>query len=38
MRKSYKEITHDISTSLESLRKELPDVMNGFSALGTAKQ
>lgn len=33
MAKQYKEITHDISNSLAKLRKEIPDVMNGFSAL-----
>jgi AhpD family alkylhydroperoxidase len=31
--KSYKEITTDISSSLAKLRKEIPDVMNAFSAL-----
>lgn len=33
MSKNYKEITKDISASLAKVRKELPDVMNGFSAL-----
>ena len=33
MSKQYKQITQDISASLAKLRKELPDVMNGFSAL-----
>lgn len=33
MTKKYKEITRDISSSLAKLRKEIPDVMNGFSAL-----
>jgi alkylhydroperoxidase/carboxymuconolactone decarboxylase family protein YurZ len=33
MTKNYKEITTDISTSLAKMRKEIPDVMNGFSAL-----
>lgn len=36
MTKKYKEITHDISASLAKLRKEIPDVMNGFSALAQA--
>lgn len=36
MPKKYKEITHDISSSLAKLRKEIPDVMNGFSALAQA--
>ncbi len=36
MTKSYKEITADISVSLAKLRKEIPDVMNGFGALGQA--
>ncbi|MBI5447867.1 MAG: carboxymuconolactone decarboxylase family protein [Gammaproteobacteria bacterium] len=36
MHKQYKNITQDISTSLAKLRKELPDVMNGFSALAQA--
>src|SRR3989338_7538495 len=36
MTKKYKEITHDISTSLATLRKEIPAVMNGFSALAQA--
>lgn len=31
--KSYKEITDNISPSLAKLRKEIPDVMNAFSAL-----
>lgn len=33
MTKSYKEITADISASLAKLRKEIPDVMTGFSSL-----
>lgn len=33
MSKLYKEITNDLSSSLVMLRKEIPDVMNGFSAL-----
>lgn len=36
MSKIYKEITHDVSVSLAKLRKEIPDVMNGFSALAQA--
>jgi len=36
MTKSYKEITKDLSTSLAKLRKEIPDVMTGFSALAQA--
>src|SRR3990167_5064791 len=36
MTKKYKEIIHDISTALAKLRKEIPDVMNGFSALAQA--
>ncbi len=36
MTKSYKEITSDISSSLVKLRKEIPDVMNGFYALAQA--
>lgn len=36
MPKLYKEITHDISTSLAKLRKELPDVMSGFSSMAQA--
>lgn len=34
--KSYQGITGDISASLAKLRKELPDVMNGFSQLAQA--
>jgi len=33
MTKLFKEITGDISSSLSKLRKEIPDVMNAFSAL-----
>ena len=33
MSKIYKEITGDISSSLASLRKEIPDVMAAFSSL-----
>ncbi|NNM58985.1 MAG: carboxymuconolactone decarboxylase family protein [Legionellales bacterium] len=34
--KSYKEVTQDISIYLGKLRKEMPEVMNGFSALSQA--
>lgn len=36
MSKSYKEITSDISASLAKVRKEIPDVMAGFSAMASA--
>ena len=36
MTKLYKEITGDLSASLAKLRKEIPDVMSGFSALAQA--
>lgn len=36
MAKNYKEITDTISTSLSKMRKEIPDVMNGFHALAQA--
>lgn len=36
MPKQYKEITHDISASIAKLRKEIPDVMSGFSAMAQA--
>lgn len=36
MTKNYKEITEDISVSLSKMRKEIPDVMNGFNALAQA--
>lgn len=36
MTKLYKEITSDLSVSLAKLRKEIPDVMSGFSALAQA--
>lgn len=32
----YSEVTKDISTQLAKLRKEMPDVMSGFSALAQA--
>jgi AhpD family alkylhydroperoxidase len=34
--KSYKEITQEISTYLGKMRKEMPEVMNGFSMLSQA--
>jgi AhpD family alkylhydroperoxidase len=36
MAKEYKKITQDISSSLAKLRKEIPDVMTGFSSLAQA--
>jgi AhpD family alkylhydroperoxidase len=33
MTKSYKNITEDLNTYLSKLRKEIPDAMQGFSAL-----
>lgn len=36
MKKLYKEITGDISSSLSKLRKEIPDVMTAFSSLAQA--
>ena len=36
MTKQYKDITRDLSSSLAKLRKEIPDVMNGFSAMAQA--
>lgn len=36
MTKLYKEITSELSASLAKLRKEIPDVMNGFSSLAQA--
>lgn len=36
MTKLYKEITSDLSASLAKLRKEIPDVMSGFSSLAQA--
>lgn len=36
MTKVYKEITGDISATLAKMRKEIPDVMNGFGALSQA--
>lgn len=34
--KSYKNITQDLNTYLGKMRKEIPDVMNGFSAMAQA--
>lgn len=36
MSKQYKEITTDISTYMAKLRQEIPEVMNGFSAMAQA--
>jgi AhpD family alkylhydroperoxidase len=36
MTKNFKEITGDISTYVAKLRKEIPDVMAGFSAMAQA--
>jgi AhpD family alkylhydroperoxidase len=36
MSKQYKDITQDISASLAKLRKEIPDVMGGFSSMAQA--
>jgi AhpD family alkylhydroperoxidase len=36
MQKSYTEITQNISANLKTLRKDIPDVMRGFSALAGA--
>lgn len=36
MSKQYKEITESLSKSLGKLRKEIPDVMSGFSAMAQA--
>ncbi len=36
MPKLYKEITKDLSGSLAKLRKEIPNVMDGFGALAQA--
>lgn len=36
MSKNYLEITDDANTYLAKLRKEMPDVMSGFSALAQA--
>ncbi len=36
MTKNYKEITTDISSSLVQLRKEIPEVMQGFGMMAQA--
>lgn len=36
MSKNYKEITKSISDSLAKLRKDIPDLMSGFSGLAQA--
>jgi AhpD family alkylhydroperoxidase len=36
MAKDYPEITRDISTNLKTLRKDIGDVMQGFSAMAQA--
>ena len=36
MTKLYKDITQELSSYLGKLRKEIPDVMNGFSSLAKA--
>jgi AhpD family alkylhydroperoxidase len=36
MSKNYPEITKDISTNIKVLRKNIPDVMQGFSAMAQA--
>ena len=36
MSKAYREITRSVSASLSKMRKDIPDVMRGFSALGEA--
>ncbi|CCD83708.1 conserved hypothetical protein; putative carboxymuconolactone decarboxylase [Bradyrhizobium sp. ORS 285] len=36
MTKNYNEICKDISGNLKTLRKDIPDVMQGFSALARA--
>jgi len=36
MKKSYPEITRNISANLRKLRTDIPDVMKGFSALAQA--
>lgn len=36
MTKQYKDITADISAYVAKLRKEIPDVMTGFSAMSQA--
>lgn len=36
MTEKYTQLTHDISTQLAKMRKEMPEVMSGFSALAQA--
>lgn len=36
MQKQYRDITRSISANLKTLRKDIPDVMQGFSALAQA--
>lgn len=36
MSKNYSEITRDISANLKGLRKDIPDTMQGFSAMAAA--
>lgn len=36
MTKLYKELTQELSTYLGKFRKEMPDMMNGFSSLAKA--
>ncbi|WP_068469928.1 carboxymuconolactone decarboxylase family protein [Candidatus Protochlamydia phocaeensis] len=36
MTKNYKDITADISVFLSKMRKEMPEVMNGFNTLAQA--
>ncbi|MFN7096490.1 MAG: carboxymuconolactone decarboxylase family protein [Gammaproteobacteria bacterium] len=36
MTKQFKEITQDISANLAKLRKEIPDLMTGFSSMAQA--
>lgn len=36
MTKNYKEVTTNILSSLSKMRKEIPDVMNGFNSLAQA--
>ena len=35
-KKNYEDITQNISASLAKIRKEIPDVMSGFSAMAQA--
>ncbi len=36
MSESYKRLTSDLSASIGDLRKDIPDVMQGFSAMASA--